>query len=166
MIYWFPSTLQRQISSKENESWTTRQHKWNENNKQKIFKMIENAKTGIPIIDASLRCLYVTGFMHNRLRMILCMYLVRHLQQDWRIYERWFATKVVDYYPSANRGGWEWAILYRYKLSPWMQTKRFDPECKFILKWVPELAKIPIKDILNWDKKHENYKNDYPSPYV
>jgi deoxyribodipyrimidine photo-lyase len=150
MVYWFPETLQGQVSNKPNASWTKTEHEWN--NDPKIYQKVCTATTGVPIIDASLKCLYETGFMHNRLRMILCMYLCRHLKQDWRIYEMWFAQHTVDYYPSANRGGWEWSVLYRFKLSPHAQVKRFDPDCLFIKKWLPQYSQLSPKDILKMMK--------------
>jgi deoxyribodipyrimidine photo-lyase len=133
MVYWWPETLQGQISKDTpNKAWSNTPRTWN----NKGFNLITNGKTGIPIIDASIRALTTTGFLHNRLRMILCMYAVRHEKIDWRLMERWFATKLIDYYPPSNRGGWEWAVIYRFKLSPERQTKRFDPEHKFINTWI------------------------------
>jgi len=135
MVYWWPETLRGQITFPPlpNKSWSKTPHKWNNTS----FKKITTGHTGIPIIDASIRALNITGFLHNRLRMILCMYAVRHKKVDWRLMERWFATKLIDYYPPSNRGGWEWAVIYRFKLSPEAQTRRFDPEHAFIKTWIP-----------------------------
>lgn len=130
MVYWWPETLRGQVTNPPlpNKPWTKTPHKWNNSH----FARITKGNTGVPIIDASIRALNTTGFMHNRLRMILCMYAVRHKKVDWRLMERWFATKLIDYYPPSNRGGWEWAVIYRFKLSPETQTKRFDPDHTFI----------------------------------
>lgn len=132
MVYWWPETLQGQIrKGAPNKAWSPTPRTWNNT----LFTRLTTGKTGIPIIDASIKALNTTGFMHNRLRMILCMYAVRHKKIDWRLMEQWFATKLIDYYPPSNRGGWEWAVIYRFKLSPETQTKRFDPEQQFINRW-------------------------------
>jgi deoxyribodipyrimidine photo-lyase len=164
MVYHFPLTLQGQVEkAHKNLPWPAKQsYSWQFD--KTIFAKVTKGKTGVPIIDASIRCLHETGFMHNRLRMILCMFVIRHLKQDWREYERWFATKVIDYYPPSNRGGWEWAVIYRFKLSPWTQTKRFDKECTFIKKWIPELEKVDNKIILYWDKSYKIYPDMYLAP--
>jgi deoxyribodipyrimidine photo-lyase len=136
MVYWWPETLRGQITQPPlpNKPWSKTIHKWNNNH----FQRITTGTTSIPIIDASIRALNTTGYLHNRLRMILCMYAVRHKKVDWRLMERWFATKLIDYYPPSNRGGWEWAVIYRFKLSPERQTKRFDPDHTFIKSWLPK----------------------------
>jgi deoxyribodipyrimidine photo-lyase len=102
-------------------------------------------KTGYPIVDAGMRELSATGFMHNRVRMITASFLTKHLLHDWRLGERWFAEKLLDYDLASNVGGWQWAascgtdaVPYFRIFNPTEQTKKFDPEYRYIRKWVPE----------------------------
>lgn len=102
-------------------------------------------KTGFPIIDAGMRELNATGFMHNRVRMIVASFLVKDLLIDWRWGEAYFANKLLDFDLSANNGGWQWAAgsgcdaaPYFRIFNPDSQQKKFDPELKYIKKWVPE----------------------------
>lgn len=104
-----------------------------------------NGTTGYPIVDAGMRELNVTGFMHNRVRMITASFLTKHLLIDWRWGEAYFAAKLLDFDLAANNGGWQWAAgsgvdaaPYFRIFNPWLQTKRFDPELKYISHWVPE----------------------------
>jgi len=102
-------------------------------------------KTGYPIVDAGMRELNQTGFMHNRVRMITASFLVKHLLIDWRWGEAYFAEKLLDFDLSANNGGWQWAASsgcdaapYFRVFNPSLQTERFDPQWKYIKTWVPE----------------------------
>ncbi|MBC7937824.1 MAG: deoxyribodipyrimidine photo-lyase [Rhizobacter sp.] len=102
-------------------------------------------QTGYPIVDAGMRELNETGFMHNRVRMIVASFLCKHLLLDWRLGEAYFAQKLLDYDLAANNGGWQWAAgsgcdaaPYFRIFNPYLQTKKFDPEFKYIRKWVPE----------------------------
>ncbi|MEO6405738.1 MAG: deoxyribodipyrimidine photo-lyase [Ferruginibacter sp.] len=108
-----------------------------------------NGQTGYPIVDAGMRELNETGFMHNRLRMITASFLCKHLLIDWRWGEAYFAEKLLDYDLAANNGGWQWAsgsgcdsAPYFRIFNPYLQTKRFDPEFKYIKKWVPEFEEF------------------------
>jgi deoxyribodipyrimidine photo-lyase len=101
--------------------------------------------TGYPIVDAGMRELNATGFMHNRVRMIVASFLCKHLLLDWRLGEAYFAEKLLDFDLAANNGGWQWAAgsgcdaaPYFRIFNPYLQTKRFDPEFAYIKKWVPE----------------------------
>jgi deoxyribodipyrimidine photo-lyase len=105
-----------------------------------------NGQTGYPIVDAGMRELNATGFMHNRVRMITASFLCKHLLLDWRLGEAYFAEKLLDFDLAANNGGWQWAAgsgcdaaPYFRIFNPYLQTKKFDPELKYIKKWVPEL---------------------------
>lgn len=111
------------------------------------FKAWCEAKTGIPIVDAAMRQLLQTGWMHNRLRMICAMFLTKNLFVDWRLGERFFMRHLVDGYLPANNGGWQWsastgtdAAPYFRIFNPVSQSERFDPEGRFIRHFVPELA--------------------------
>lgn len=104
-------------------------------------------KTGYPIVDAGMRELNTTGFMHNRVRMITASFLTKHLLLDWRLGEAYFARKLLDYDLASNNGGWQWAAgcgtdaaPYFRIFNPTEQTKKFDPEFKYIRKWVPEFG--------------------------
>jgi deoxyribodipyrimidine photo-lyase len=103
--------------------------------------------TGYPIVDAGMRELNATGFMHNRVRMITASFLTKHLLIDWRQGEAWFAAKLLDYDLASNNGGWQWAAgcgtdaaPYFRIFNPAEQTKKFDPAFKYIRKWVPEFG--------------------------
>jgi len=107
-------------------------------------------KTGYPLVDAGMRQLNETGFMHNRLRMVTASFLVKDLHVDWRWGERYFAAQLNDYDLSANNGGWQWAASTGCDAQPWFrifnpvtQSKRFDPDGDFIRRYVPELARVP-----------------------
>ncbi len=106
-------------------------------------------QTGYPIVDAGMRELNATGFMHNRLRMITASFLCKHLLLDWRLGEAYFAEKLLDFDLAANNGGWQWAAgsgcdaaPYFRIFNPYLQTKKFDPELNYINKWVPELNEL------------------------
>lgn len=106
-------------------------------------------QTGYPIVDAGMRELNVTGFMHNRVRMIVASFLTKHLLLDWRLGEAYFADKLLDYDLAANNGGWQWAAgsgcdaaPYFRIFNPYLQTKKFDPKLEYINKWVPELNEL------------------------
>ena len=105
-----------------------------------------NGQTGYPIVDAGMRELNATGFMHNRVRMIVASFLSKHLLLDWRLGEAYFAEKLLDFDLAANNGGWQWAAgsgcdsaPYFRIFNPYLQTKKFDPKLEYINKWVPEL---------------------------
>jgi deoxyribodipyrimidine photo-lyase len=105
-----------------------------------------NGQTGVPIVDAGMRELNSTGFMHNRVRMIVGSYLVKHLLIDWRWGEAYFARKLLDFDLASNNGNWQWvagtgcdAAPYFRVFNPEAQEKKFDPERKYIKKWVPEV---------------------------
>ncbi len=104
-----------------------------------------NGQTGYPIVDAGMRELNETGFMHNRIRMIVASFLTKHLLLDWRLGEAYFAAKLLDFDLAANNGGWQWAAgsgcdaaPYFRIFNPYLQTQKFDPEMEYIKKWVPE----------------------------
>lgn len=104
-------------------------------------------KTGYPIVDAGMRQLNATGYMHNRVRMIVASFLTKHLLLDWRLGESYFAEKLLDFDLASNSGGWQWAAgcgtdaaPYFRIFNPTEQTKKFDPDFKYIRKWVPEFG--------------------------
>ncbi|MEI9942833.1 MAG: deoxyribodipyrimidine photo-lyase [Chitinophagaceae bacterium] len=118
-------------------------------NNEKEFEAWCNGQTGYPVVDAGMRELNETGFMHNRVRMIVASFLTKHLLIDWRWGEAYFAKKLLDFDLAANNGGWQWAAgsgcdaaPYFRIFNPYLQTKKFDPELKYIRKWVPEFEEF------------------------
>jgi len=150
MILWhFPHVVEKSFKSEyDNIRWR---------NNEKEFEAWCRGETGYPIVDAGMRELNATGFMHNRVRMIVASFLTKHLLIDWRWGETYFAKKLLDFDLAANNGGWQWAAgsgcdaaPYFRIFNPYLQTKRFDPELKYIRKWVPEFEELtypqPIVD--------------------
>ncbi|MEH6394823.1 deoxyribodipyrimidine photo-lyase [Pseudoalteromonas sp.] len=111
-------------------------------------------KTGYPLVDAAMRQLLQTGWMHNRLRMVVASFLTKHLLIDWRKGERFFMQHLIDGDLASNNGGWQWAAStgcdaqpYFRIFNPITQSERFDPEGEFIRKYIPELTSVPSKHI-------------------
>jgi len=114
-------------------------------NDEEAFRRWCEGRTGCPIVDAGMRQLNATGYMHNRLRMITASYLTKNLLIDWRWGEAYFAKKLLDYDLASNNGGWQWsagcgcdAAPYFRLFNPDLQAQRFDPDYQFIKQWVPE----------------------------
>ena len=137
--------------------------------------------TGFPVVDAAMRQLNASGYMHNRLRMIAASFLVKDLLVDWRLGERYFADTLLDYDLASNNGGWQWAAStgcdaqpYFRIFNPVTQSERFDPAGKFIRRYVPELASLDASEIhAPWrlplaiqQAKGVTIGRDYPAPIV
>lgn len=139
------------------------------------FLAWQEGKTGYPIVDAAMRQLNQTGWMHNRLRMITASFLVKDLLIDWRKGERYFMSTLTDGNLAANNGGWQWSASTGTDASPWFrifnpttQGKKFDPEGTFVRKWLPELTAVPDEFIHTphtWAEKNNRFL-DYPKPIV
>lgn len=148
--------------------------KWH--NSSSNFKKWTIGETGFPIVDACMRQLNTTGYMHNRGRMTVASFLIKTLLIDWRLGEKYFATKLTDYDIASNNGNWQGISgtgvdmkPYFRDMNPWIQQKTYDEECEFIKKWVPELKDVDPKDIHEWASmcKDPKYKSiDYPKPMV
>ena len=147
--------------------------KW-ENDKKKFSAWCEG-RTGFPIVDAGMRQLNKTGWMHNRVRMIVASFLTKDLHIDWRWGEKYFSSKLVDYDPSSNNGGWQWAAStgadaqpYFRIFNPWRQQERFDPDALYIKEWIPELSDLTPKEIHNLNQNDIFSKTfvDYTYPIV
>ena len=117
--------------------------KWRNNEEE--FAAWCDGKTGYPIVDAGMRQLNETGFMHNRIRMVVASFLCKHLLIDWRWGETYFAAKLLDYEQASNVGGWQWACgsgndaaPYFRVFNPELQLKKFDPKMEYVYKWAPE----------------------------
>jgi deoxyribodipyrimidine photo-lyase len=124
------------------------------------FEAWKEGRTGLPVVDAAMRQLRATGWMHNRARMIVASFLVKDLLINWQWGERWFMDNLLDGDPAANNGGWQWtagtgtdAAPYFRIFNPVLQSAKFDPDGAYIRKWVPELAHLSAPDIhAPWEK--------------
>ena len=146
-----------------------------------LFRAWCEGRTGYPLVDAAMAQLNHTGYMHNRLRMVTASFLCKDLGVDWRWGERYFARQLNDYDLAANNGGWQWASSsgcdaqpYFRIFNPVSQSRRFDPEGKFILRYLPQLAGLPV-DVLHapWTARPVDLEGaglvlgrDYPHPAV
>lgn len=164
--FYYPRVLQgKSFKSKyDNIKWKTN---------KKMLQKWKEGKTGYPMVDAGMRQMNTTGWMHNRLRMIVSNFLVKNLFIDWREGERYFAQTLYDYDPSQNNGGWQWssgsgtdAQPFFRTFNPWLQSEKYDKYCDYIKTWVPELRDISNKHIHKWHSYHKEYDIDYPSPIV
>ncbi len=114
------------------------------------LKAWQRGQTGYPIVDAGMRQLWHTGWMHNRVRMIAASFLIKHLLIDWRLGEKWFWDTLVDADPASNAASWQWvagsgadAAPYFRVFNPVLQGEKFDPDGAYVRQWVPELARLP-----------------------
>lgn len=150
---------------------------WTDNviwiNNQIQFEAWKNGLTGYPIVDAAMRQLNQTGWMHNRLRMIVASFLVKDLLIDWRWGEQYFMTKLIDGDFAANNGGWQWAAStgcdaapYFRIFNPTTQSEKFDPEGTFIRRYVPELSHLSNKVIHAPYEYSGGFNLKYPKPIV
>ncbi|KPA76772.1 putative deoxyribodipyrimidine photolyase [Leptomonas pyrrhocoris] len=126
--------------------------------KPQHFDAFREGRTGVPLVDAAVRCLTATGWCHNRCRLVISNFAVKVLAIDWRVGERWYATVAVDYDVANNNGGWLWssgqgadAQPFFRTFNPFRQSERFDPDCEYIYKWVPELKNVPPEVVHSWD---------------
>jgi deoxyribodipyrimidine photo-lyase len=168
-LFVFPEVL-TQYSWRENQGNATKT--------DALFKAWKDGETGVPIVDACMRELNKTGYMHNRGRLIVASYLAKTLGVDWRMGERYFAQQLVDYDVASNNGNWRWiASAAELKVqdgsrevtvhldtqppfrtfSPWLQAKKCDPDAEYIKKWVPELRTVEPKEILRWKDVSDKY---------
>lgn len=136
----------------------------------KMMEAWKRGETGFPIIDAAMRELNTTGFMHNRCRMTVASFLSKDLFLDWQEGERYFATKLVDYSPMQNSGGWQWIVQpFDRIFNPWIQQQNYDEDCVYIKKWLPELEEVPAADIHKWNETCSYYLKrgvNYRAPMI
>ena len=138
-------------------------------------------RTGYPLVDAAMRQINQTGYMHNRLRMVAASFLVKDLLVDWRLGERYFADHLIDFDLASNSGGWQWAASVGCDAQPWFrifnpvtQSERFDPQGRFIRRYLPELTAVPDKFIhapwlmptVTQQQRGIVIGRDYPAPLV
>lgn len=148
ILYHFPETLEKSFKAKYDRiDWE---------NDEKHFKSWCEGKTGYPIVDAGMRQLNESGYMHNRVRMVVASFLTKHLLIDWRWGEAYFAEKLLDYEQASNVGGWQWAAgsgvdaaPYFRVFNPHLQFEKFDKNQEYVKRWVPEFD-----------------TEDYPEPIV
>ena len=147
---------------------------WEKNSK--FLNAWKKGLTGYPIVDAGMRELYSTGWMHNRVRMIVGSFLVKHLLIDWKEGEKYFKNCLLDYSPANNVAGWQWvagsgadAAPYFRIFNPILQGEKFDKEGEYVKKWIPELKNLSKKFIHKpWEFNNGKFKlgRDYPYPIV
>ena len=166
ILFHFPSVLGHSLKPNYDKL------QWVNNPKQ--IAAWKKGQTGFPVVDAGMRQLNKTGYMHNRARLIVASFLVKTLLVDWRIGEQYFASQLIDYDPASNNGNWQWisgggadSQPYFRIFNPWEQAKKHDTDCEYIIKWIPELSSLSNKSILNWDSEYVNYpKIDYYEPII
>lgn len=133
----------------------------------------QRGRTGYPIVDAGMRQLWATGFMHNRVRMIVASFLVKHLLIDWRVGEDWFFDTLCDADPASNAASWQWvagsgadAAPYFRVFNPVLQGEKFDPDGKYVREWVPELADLSPRLVHKPWTADGPHRVAYPAPIV
>jgi deoxyribodipyrimidine photo-lyase len=137
------------------------------------FQRWGEGTTGFPIVDAGMRQLASTGWMHNRVRMIVAMFLTKDLHLDWRLGERFFMQHLADGEIASNNGGWQWsagtgadAAPYFRIQNPWTQSARFDPDGTYIKTWVPELRNVPTPALFHPPAPGARLAPGYPPPII
>jgi deoxyribodipyrimidine photo-lyase len=167
LLYHFPQT------PVENFNPRFKNFRWKAPDKA-LLKRWQQGQTGIPLVDAGMRELWYTGWMHNRVRMIVASFLTKNLRQHWHEGERWFWDTLVDADLASNTLGWQWvagcgadAAPYFRVFNPVTQSKKFDPDGVYLKRWLPELADFP-RDLLHepWKDPERLRRSGYPSPIV
>ncbi len=168
LIYHFPHTIDKPLDER------FRAFKWASGTAQHL-KAWQQGRTGVPIVDAGMRELYATGWMHNRVRMIVASYLIKNLLIRWQSGERWFRDTLVDADIASNAMGWQWtagsgadAAPFFRVFNPVLQGEKFDQQGAYVKRWVPELVSVAPKFIHKpWElPAHERDLIDYPAPLV
>lgn len=166
ILYDFPR-VSKHLPFREN----TQKIQWR--NAPEDLEAWQQGLTGVPIVDAGIRQMLATGWMHNRVRMIVAMFLSKNLLIDWRLGERWFMQHLIDGDLAANNGGWQWcastgtdSVPYFRVFNPISQSQKFDAEGEYIRHWVSELSHLDAKSIHDPYAKNPNLKLDYPRPIV
>ena len=164
IMYEFPHVIGHSLKPKYDKIHWHHNSNW--------FNAWCKGETGYPIVDAGMRQMNTTGYMHNRARLIVASFLVKTLLIDWREGEEYFAQTLTDYDPANNNGNWQWVAssgadsqqFYRI-FNPWLQGENFDKDCEYIKKWVPKLSTLDPKIIHNWETEWLNHKDiKYPKP--
>jgi len=165
LLYGYPQLLDKKVNNTIRWPYT-----------EEYLNAWMKGKTGFPVVDACMRQLNATGWMHNRGRLISSSFLVKTLLIDWRYGEQYFAKRLVDYDVASNNGNWQWisgtgvdSMPYFRVFNPWTQSEKFDADAIYIKKWIPELHNVDAKDLHNWNEscflqKYERIR--YPKPIV
>lgn len=173
LLHW-PENLRREFQPR------LRELEWDRDERRLLAW--QRGETGYPIVDAGMRELAASGWMHNRARLIVGSFLTKDLHLDWRAGERWFARLLLDGEPAQNNGNWQWiasvgtdpAPVYRRLYNPVAQARRFDPDGSYVRRWVPELADVPLARVHEpWTMSDAEQRDagcrigrDYPDPIV
>tara|TARA_B100001287_G_C22651394_1_gene515370 strand:- start:279 stop:1694 length:1416 start_codon:yes stop_codon:yes gene_type:complete len=165
VAYYYPEVLSKSKNyyDKYNNSKGKDKIKWV--NKKSWLDAWKSGNTGFPIVDACMKELNTTGYMHNRGRLISSNFLNRILGHDWRKGELYFAQKLTDYDPCVNNGNWQWIAstgtdtkpYFQRLFNPWLQSEKNDPQAKYIKKWLPQLKDVPANHLHHWDKYCHEY---------
>jgi len=165
ILWHYPEVLDHEFNAKY------RGMKWDHDEAK--YRAWCEGRTGFPIVDAAMRQLNATGYMHNRSRMISAMFLTKDLHLDWRLGEQYFMQTLIDGEIASNNGGWQWsagtgadAAPYFRIQNPWSQTKRYDPEGKYIRQWIPELRDVAAAKFLDAPADANPLAKGYPLPMV
>jgi deoxyribodipyrimidine photo-lyase len=172
IAYYYPDVVSNKHTSFRD---TFDKIKWT--NKPAHFTAWCNGTTGFPIVDAGMRQLNKSGYMHNRARLITANFLNRILNIDWRKGEMYYATKLIDYDPSVNNGNWQWVAstgvdtsqYFQRVFSPINQSKKYDPDAEYIKHWIPELKDITPAHLHDWEKYKYMYTDQdlkYTPPII
>ena len=170
IAYYFPRVL-------EGANYNPRYDKIKWAHNKEYFERWMTGTTGFPVVDAGMREMNQTGYMHNRARLITANFMNRMLGLDWREGEKYYATQLTDYDPAVNNGNWQWIAstgvdpkpYFQRLFNPWLQSKKFDVNCEYIKKWIPSLKDIPNKELHEWEKycsKYDLKEIDYVAPVV
>jgi len=175
LLFHFPHTLDQPLRAQFSR------FPWRADPGDRLFKAWTRGRTGYPIVDAGMRQLWATGWMHNRVRMVVASFLVKHLRLSWQLGAQWFMDTLVDADPASNTLGWQWAAgcgadaaPYFRIFNPVLQGEKFDMRGDYVRAWVPELARLPDKYIhkpwtapaLIQDHARVVLGRDYPLPVV
>ncbi|ROL57423.1 deoxyribodipyrimidine photo-lyase [Bacteroidetes/Chlorobi group bacterium Naka2016] len=164
ILFNFPKTINENLQKNIKVEWK---------NNLNDFEKWKNGETGIPLVDAGIRELVQTGYMHNRVRMVVASLLTKNLLIDWKLGEEFFAEYLFDYETSSNIGNWQWVAGVGTDprsatriFNPFIQSKKFDPDCQYIYKYVPELKNIPPDSIHSYDFIFNNKIPNYSKPII
>ncbi len=164
ILYNFPETTNENLQKNVKIEWS---------NNTDNFERFVRAETGIPLVDAGIRELVQTGYMHNRVRMVVASFLTKNLLIDWKWGEDFFARHLFDYETSSNVGNWQWVAGVGTDprsatriFNPFLQSKKFDPECEYIYRYVPELRNIPPIKIHDPEFIFNSKILGYPKPII
>ena len=174
VLLFHPDTLRREYQERYREL------EWSDD--AELLAAWQQGQTGYPVVDAGMRQLAATGWMHNRARMIVGSFLTKDLHLDWRHGERWFGRLLLDGEPAQNTGNWQWiastgvdpAPYFRRIFNPVLQQQKFDPRGDYVRRWVPELAAVPLDRLAEpWTMSSDEQQQagcvigrDYPQPIV